>query len=201
MPESTLPVVVMPYHDPGGEMCPHLATILPDLKRLFRRAFVGVTAATAAAQPAAVEWLSAEPFFDLTYREPDTGVGEQFRALYMHAAATCSPSDVLHLCFIDRVAYALETAHRTAFMADVQAVQSADAPLMFHRSETAWRTHPRNYYDIETMATRAGEWLFGKTLDFAWCHLVIQAGLLREIMPGVKNRRHQHVGRNDVAFT
>jgi hypothetical protein len=185
--KSALPVVVMPYHDPGGEMRQHLKAVLPDLKRIFRRAFVGVTAATIAAQPAAVEWLSAEPFFDVTYRKPDTGVGEQFRALYAHAAETCTPDEVLHLCFIDRVAYALETAYRTAFVADVQAVQSADTPLMFHRSAAAWRTHPQNYRDIEMMATRAGAWLFGRTLDFAWCHLVIRAGLLREILPGVKN--------------
>jgi len=58
---------------------------------------------------------------------------------------------------------------------------------MFHRSAAAWRTHPQNYYDIERMATQVGEMLFGKTLDFAWCHLAIRAGLLRDIMPAVKN--------------
>jgi hypothetical protein len=187
MDKPMLPVVVMPYHDPGGEMVPHLKTILPDLKRMFRRAFVGVTAATVVAQPVTVEWLAADPFFDITYRDPDTGVGEQFRALYAHAAAASAPSEVLHLCFIDRVAYALETAHRAAFMKSVLAVQGIDAPLMFHRSEAAWRTHPQNYCDIEMMATQAGEMMFGRTLDFAWCHLVIQAELLQEIMPGVKN--------------
>lgn len=181
------PVVVMPFHDPGGEMGPHLKAVLPDLKQMFRCAFVAVTATTVAAQPAALEWLSADSFFDIFYQKPDTGVGEQFHALYAHAAAACAPREVLHLCFIDRVAYALETAHRTAFMWDVQSVQGIDTPLMFIRSEAAWRTHPRNYYDIETMATRAGEWLFGATLDFAWCHLVIRAGLLHAILPDVKN--------------
>jgi hypothetical protein len=185
--KSTLPVVVMPYHDPAGEMWPHLEAILPDLKRMFRCAFVGVTQVTVAAQPAAVEWLLSDSFFDVIDQKPATRVGEQFHALYTRAATTCAPDDMLHLCFIDRVAYALETAHRSAFIADVRAVQSADTPLMFHRSEAAWRTHPRNYRDIEAMATRAGELLFGKTLDFAWCHLVIQAGLLREIMSGAKN--------------
>ncbi|MBN2393940.1 MAG: hypothetical protein JXR84_24620 [Anaerolineae bacterium] len=187
MDKSVLPVVVMPYHDPEGEMVRHLETILFDLKRMFRCVFVGVTPATSAAQPAAIEWLTADPFFDVTYRKPDIGVGEQFRALYAHAAAACAPSEVLHLCFLDRVAYALETAHRVAFIKDVLAVHGTGTPLMFHRSEAAWRTHPQNYHDIEMMATRTGEWLFGKTLDFAWCHLVIRAGLLREIMPGTKN--------------
>jgi len=187
MDKSALTVVVMPYHDPEGEMVRHLEVILPDLKHMFRRTFVGVTPATSAAQPAAIEWLAADPFFDITYREPDTGVGEQFHTLYAYAAAACDLSDVLHLCFIDRVAYALETVHHSAFMKDVLAVRGMDTPLMFLRSEVAWRTHPQNYHDIEMMATRTGKWLFGKTLDFAWCHLVIQAGLLREILPSVKN--------------
>jgi len=29
--------------------------------------------------------------------------------------------------------------------------------------------------------------LFGKELDFAWCHIALSAGQLREIMPLVKN--------------
>ncbi len=73
------------------------------------------------------------------------------------------------------------------FIADIHSIDANSTPLMFHRSAAAWRTHPQNYYDIESMATRVGELLFGKTLDFAWCHLVIRAGLLREILPGVKN--------------
>ena len=168
-------------------MLPHLVAILPDLKRLFRRAFVGVTHATVLAQPEAVAWLAADPFFDVTYRKPDTGVGEQFHALYTHAATACTSDEVLHLCFIDRVAFALETAHRSAFMTDTRAVHGADTPLMFHRSEAAWRTHPQNYREIEGMATRVGELLFGTILDFAWCHLAIRAGLLREILLDVKS--------------
>ena len=185
--KSILPVVVMPYHDPGEDIAPHLEAILPNLKQMFRRAFVGVTAATVAAQPVAVERLSSDPFFGVTYQKPDTGVGEQFRALYTYAAAACAASEVLHLCFIDRVTYALETAHRTAFMEDVMAVQAVDTPLMFLRSEAAWRTHPQNYYDIEMMATRAGELLFGMRFDFAWCHLAIRAGLLQSILSDVRN--------------
>jgi len=187
MDKSMLPVVVMPYHDPGGEMALHLETILPDLKQMFRRAFVGVTADTVAAQPAVVERLSSEAFFGVTYQKADAGVGEQFYALYTHAAAACVPSEVLHLCFVDRVAYALETAHRTAFVKDVLAVQGMATPLMFLRSEAAWRTHPQNYCDVEMMATRAGELLFGLTLDFAWCHLAIRAGLLQSILSDVRN--------------
>jgi hypothetical protein len=168
-------------------MGPHLDAILADLKQLFGQALLGVTRATVEAQPDVVKRFVADDFFDVTFREPNTRVGEQFRALYAHAAATCDPDRLLHLCFIDRVAFALETAHRLAFIADAASVASDATPLMFHRSEVAWTTHPRNYREIEGMTTRAGEMLFDKTLDFAWCHLVIQAGLLRDVLRNVSS--------------
>ncbi len=57
--------------------------------------------------------------------------------------------------------------------------------MLFTRSDTAWMSHPQNYYAIEQFATQAGQYLFGKSLDFAWCHLAVQASQLAEIMPGV----------------
>ncbi len=181
------PVIVTPLHDPESLVFPHLFIVEPYLKSVFGQVLVGITPPTWAAQPEAVEHLKADAFYRVTFREPGMGVGEQFHALYAHAAAVYDADQVLHLCFMDRVAFALQDGYRQAFIADMQSVEAAGTPLMFHRSETAWRTHPQNYYDIERMATRVGELLFGKTLDFAWCHLVIRAGLLREIMPGVKN--------------
>ena len=47
--------------------------------------------------------------------------------------------------------------------------------------------YPQNYRDIEGMVTKAGLHLFGRELDYAWCHIVLRAGQLREIMPLVKN--------------
>ncbi len=181
------PVIVTPLHDPEGLVFPHLFVIELQLKAMFDQVMVGITPPTCAAQAAAVERLTADPFYRATFREPGMGVGEQFRALYSHAAAVYDADQVLHLCFLDRVTFALQDGYRQAFVADMQSVVADSTPLMFHRSATAWRSHPQNYYDIERMATRVGELLFGKTLDFAWCHLVIRAGLLREIMPGVKN--------------
>lgn len=181
------PVVVTPLHDPEGLVFPHLFAVEPHLKAVFSQVMVGITPPTCTAQPEAVERLAADPFYRVTFREPGMEVGEQFRALYSHAADVYDAGQVLHLCFLDRVAFALQDGYRRAFVVDAQGVDADSTPLMFHRSETAWGTHPQNYYDIEQMATRVGEMLFGKTLDFAWCHLVIRAGLLRDIMPGVKN--------------
>ena len=181
------PIIVTPLHDPEGAVFPHLFAVAPYLKDVFDQVLLGVTPSTCAKQPEAVERLKADSFYRVTFREPGMGVGEEFRALYTHAAAIYDADQVLHLCFMDRVAFALQDGYRQAFVADVQSVDVAGTPLMFHRSAVAWRTHPQNYYDIEMMATRVGEMLFAKTLDFAWCHLVIRAGLLREILPGTNN--------------
>src|SRR6185369_12610676 len=60
-------------------------------------------------------------------------------------------------------------------------------PLIFQRSEAAWETHPRNYRELEQIVTRVGELLFNRSLDFAWCHLVVQAAQLQAILPHIKN--------------
>ena len=64
-------------------------------------------------------------------------------------------------------------------------IQAEDLPLLFARSEAAWRTHPTNYWAAEMLGTRAGEMLFGKTLDFFWCHISLLAGDLRRVLPQV----------------
>jgi hypothetical protein len=135
-----------------------------------------------------MEWLKTDNFFHAICHQDVVAIGDDFLTLYAQAALVCDPDQLLHLCFIDRLAYALQSEHRAAFMADVQAIKLAQTPLLCQRSARAWQTHPRNYRDIEQMATKAGEWLFGKSLDFAWCHLVISARRLREVVPMVKNR-------------
>ena len=175
-------------HDPAGVMFPHLETITPLLKSIFARVFVSVTRITRQALPEHVARLETDSFFYITYHEMDISVGEDFLTLYSNAAAHCHPNQVLHLCFIDRVAFTLQSSHQSAFIADVQAVQPEHTPLIFQRSTAAWNTHPQNYRELEQMVTRAGELLFQKSLDFAWCHLAIQAQQLQSVIPRVKHR-------------
>jgi hypothetical protein len=182
------PVAVIPMNDPEGMMFPHLETITPLLKGLFARLFVSVPLPTQQALPHYMDWLKADDFFHVIYHQNLIAIGDDFLTLYAQAALVCDPDQLLHLCFIDRLAYALQSEHRADFMADILAIKPAQTPLIWQRSERAWQTHPRNYRDIEQMATKAGEWLFGKSLDFAWCHLVIPARRLREVVPIVKNR-------------
>jgi hypothetical protein len=175
------PALVLPIHDPQGAYLPHLQVILPDLQAHFEHAYLSLTASTQA-HAAAVERLRLDPFFTILPFASDEPVGGHFSFLYRQAAQAAPARQVLHLCFLDRLSFALETEHRLAFLADVDALTLADVPLIFHRSPAAWATHPRNYRQLEGFVTQVGETLFGKTLDYAWCHIVVSAAQLGEVM-------------------
>jgi hypothetical protein len=181
------PAVVFPYNDLDGTMFPHLQTILPDLKNHFDRAYIS-------APPASFERLQqnglihADGFFTVFPVDDNKLIGEHFAYLYQRAAnAAAYPDQPLHLCYPDRMAFALEGAYRDAFLADIDSLTDNDLPLIFQRSQTAWDTHPQNYRQLEGIVTTVGRNLFGKELDYGWCHIVVCARQLREVMPLVKN--------------
>lgn len=167
-------------------MLPHIQAILPDLKNHFDHAYVS-------APPSSFELLQqnnlihTDSFFTVFPVTEDKLVGEHFAHLYQRAAETAPSDQPLHLCYPDRVAFALEGEHRTSFLADVDSLSTNDLPLIFQRSQAAWETHPQNYRELEGIVTTVGQHLFGKELDYGWCHIVVRAGQLREIMPHVKN--------------
>jgi len=180
---------VTAINDPKGILFPHLETITPRLKELFDAAFLSIRPATRRQQSRYYEWLLSDNFFHLYELETDiTMVGDDFLPLYTYAAASVPPSQIVHLCFIDRVAYALQSQYQGQFQADMQKLRATETPLIYQRSTVAWETHPQNYRELEQMVTRVGEFLFGKSLDFAWCHLAIQAGRLKEILPHIQAR-------------
>jgi hypothetical protein len=181
------PAIVFPFHDPDGFMFPHLQVITPVLKQNFSDAYLVVTATTRESCPQNIGWLAENSFYSLFLLQDDLPVGDQFTHLYRQVALDALPEKQLHLCFLDRLTFAIRTEHCPQFFADVQASAGEAFPLIFQRSNKAWKTHPQNYFKIENFITILGKILFGKTLDFAWCHLVIRTGLLREIMPLVKN--------------
>lgn len=164
----------------------HLQAILPHLKQHFERAYIC---------PPLPTWryvdhmqrLQADDFFTVFRVERDLQIGELFTYLYQRAADT-SPSDqIIHLCYLDRLAFALEGEYRDALLADVDSLTARDVPLIFQRSQRAWETHPQSYREIEGLVTIVGRHLLGRELDYAWCHIVVLAGQLQEIMPLVKN--------------
>ncbi len=62
-----------------------------------------------------------------------------------------------------------------------------DAPIIFQRSELAWSTHPQNYRQLEGIVTVVGNNIFGRELDYAWCHIAVPAGKCRVVLPKVRN--------------
>ncbi len=183
-----LPMAVIPMNDPNGIYFSHLKAIDPSMKQLFSRIFISIPHETQKSQSAFIEWVKRDDFYDVVYHEQDLSIGEDFLTLYSHAASACAPAQILHLCFMDRMAYTLQSEHREVIMADILSAGQDSTPLIFQRSDLAWQTHPKNYQEIEGMLTLAGNWLFGKSLDFAWCHMVIQAGQLQQVISKVKRR-------------
>jgi len=180
------PALVFPFRDPDGGLFPLLQTVLPDLKVHFERAFLTVPEGMREEQPENMRLLVEDDFFALFSIPAEAPIGDHFAFLYRQAAWAAPPEQILHLCFLDRLSFALCTRHRDGFLADVDALTGENLPLIFHRSDSAWATHPRNYFELESFVTRVGQTLLGKTLDYAWCHFAIQAWQLREIMPKIK---------------
>lgn len=178
-----LPAAVFSQHDKDGLLFSHLRKITPDLKKIFQKAYVSITPPTLEFQKGSVEDLAKDEFFELVYNQPGSQVGDHFLAGFRKAAEKSRPSQILHLVTLDRLAYILETEHRQSFLADIAWAEKQSCPVLFLRSTKAWQTHPKNYYAIESMATKAGEILLGKTLDFAWCHLAIKSSLLKSVLP------------------
>ena len=177
------PAIVMPLHDPQGQVASHLNRIAPQLESLFERAYLSVTASTIRLQNRWIEQLQVARFFKVLPVADSLGTGEHFSRLFAWAVAACPAQQPLHLCYPDRVAFALETDHRAAFCADIQGLSEEDLPLIFQRSGKAWQTHPPSYRQLEQAVTVAGRARFGRSLDFAWCHLVIRAADLEGQLP------------------
>jgi hypothetical protein len=180
------PALAFPFSDPDGTMFPHLQAILPDLRNHFERAYICPPLSTQK-HSEHMQQLRAEPFFTIFPADHEMQIGEHFAYLYQRAAEAAPAGQILHLCFVDRLSFALEGEYREAFLHDIDSLSSRDVPLIFQRSQTAWETHPQNYRELEGIVTTAGRNLFGKDLDYAWCHIAVRAEQLHEVMPLVKN--------------
>lgn len=172
--------LVFPFHDPNNIETKYLQKILPILKANFKSAFVSVTPKTIQANPEAVNFLNSDKFFVVNRNPTDSLVGDHFLSAYRNAAVNSNPDEILHLCTSDRLAFILLSNFRDIFLADIK---KPTLPLLFIRSKKAWATHPRNYQAVESMVTEVGKVLFGKSLDFAWCHLAISVKQLKPILP------------------
>ena len=184
--EKMKPALTLPFNDSDGMIFPHLQAILPDLKQIFDRAYLTIPKSTIEKQPINVHLLESDDFLELFFLDSEMQIGDHFSFLYRQATAAAHPEQILHLCYPDRLSFALRTGFREQFLADIDGLRKEHLPLIFQRSEKAWATHPKDYFEIESFMTRIGQTLFGNSLDYGWCHLVIQAQQLQEMMPLVK---------------
>jgi hypothetical protein len=180
------PALAFPFNDPDGTMFHHLQVILPDLKSCFERAYICPPLSTQR-HVENLGQLEADDFFTIFPADREMQIGEHFTHLYQRAAQAAPPGQILHLCYLDRLAFALEGEYREPCLAAVGSLSASDVPLIFQRTQKAWDSHPQNYRDLEGIVTTVGRSLFGKELDYAWCHIAVRAEELREIMPLVKN--------------
>lgn len=180
------PALAFPFNDPDGKMFPHLQAILPDLKTHFERAYICPPLSTQNHLDH-MQQLRADDFFTIFPADREMKIGEHFAYLYRHAADAAPAAQILHLCFVDRLSFALEGENRDEFLSDIDSLSASDVPLIFERSQKAWETHPQNYRELEGIVTAVARNLFGKELDYAWCHIAVRADQLREVMPLVKN--------------
>lgn len=179
------PALVVPFHDPTGVMFRILCEKLTVLKQHVQHIYLSVQSDEWESNH--IRLLQADDFFTLIQVERSLPLGDHFKLLYSQAAGLAHPQQVLHLCFLDRLTFALGTDYCDSFLADLDSLAPEATPLIYHRSAKAWATHPENYLALESFVTRIGETLFGKSLDYAWCHLALQAGLLAEIIPHIQN--------------
>lgn len=180
------PALAFPFNDPDGTMFHHLQATLPDLKKHFERAYLCPPLSTWQ-HVDHLRQLQADDFFTIFRVDREIQVGEHFAYLYQRTAETANPEQIVHLCYLDRLSFALEGEYKGSFLADIDSIVGRDTPLIFQRSQRAWETHPKNYRELEGTVTTVGRHLFGVELDYAWCHIVVRAGQLREVMPLVKN--------------
>ncbi|EKD99625.1 MAG: hypothetical protein ACD_22C00221G0008 [uncultured bacterium] len=176
--------LVFPFHDPNNIETKFLKQLLPTLKEEFDSAFVSITPETLARNPEAVDFLIENSFFVVNENPEGSLVGDHFVSCYKNSIENSKSDQLLHLCTSDRTIFALFN-YKDNYLSDINSVNS---PYLFMRSEKAWSTHPANYYAAESMLTEAGKILFGKTLDFAWCHLTLTVDRLNKVLPNLTAR-------------
>ncbi|HRW06585.1 MAG TPA: hypothetical protein P5121_15885 [Caldilineaceae bacterium] len=182
------PNLVLPFHDPEGHLLRHLQQIAPVLKERFDRAFLSISPPTERYQQDRLRALRTGSFFQLNANPPGTQAGEHYLTAYQQAVAQSATEQTLHLCDIDKVAYALQSEHSAQFLDDIATVTRANTPLLFQRSAAAWATYPAIYRELEQMAIRIGELYFGRYFDFAWSYLIIEARQLAQLLPHIHCR-------------
>ena len=187
-PYPLMSYLVTTYHDTCDTFFDHFVKITPLIKNNFEKAFVSVTPKALETSPKSISFLKNDSFYVLLLNEKDSLIGDHFNNSFKLALKSTKPDDHLHLCTLDRLAFALQDNFKDVFLEDVKEAQKKKYVTLFERSEYAWKTHPKNYQAIESMCSELGKVLFGVSLDYAWCHITLRSADLNAIIDKLDSR-------------
>lgn len=176
--------IVSTLHDKDGLLTEYLFQALPTLKSIFKAAFISITPLTASNKEV-VNKLKNEPFFILNFNN-STATRDHFISAFQNAVKYSKPKEILHICDLDRLLFALLSNYRNLFLKDITHINPSETPMLYSRSETAWQSHPQNYRAIEFMVASLAETLFGTKLDYLWPYGILTAKDLQALLPQLK---------------
>src|SRR5215208_1071897 len=99
------PALAFPFNDPDGTMFRHLLTILPDLKKHFEHAYIAPPLSTLQ-HVDHLQQLQSDHFFTAFPIDREMQIGEIFAYLYQCVGQAADPEQIIHLCYLDRLAFA-----------------------------------------------------------------------------------------------
>lgn len=173
-------ILAFPCHDPRGACNVALRRHLDRLQAAFDAICIGATPPTVAHNASFLAELRAAGCL-IAENGPETTIGDHSRSALRLAVEHTIPEQPIAFLFLDRFLYAMETGYKETFLADLARCQD-QACLVFERTPAAWATHPANYQEVEGMTTRLGELLFGSTVDWCPCALILGVDLSRVIV-------------------
>ena len=156
-------ILVFPHHDPKGLYNETFRAQLHTLQREFDAVCMSVTAATLENNAKFLRFLKDKGCIVHT-SSPDASLGTQARAALQLALDQMTSTGCIFFGFIDRILFALATDFRDRFISDLGTYRRHEC-VVFERSETAWKTHPSNYREVEQMVSKVFQLLWHKDLE------------------------------------
>ena len=181
-----------PIHDIKGGLFEKLWRGIDDLKMVFERMVISVTWPTADSLAGEVKKLEKDSFFEVIINKQGTVLCDHFLASYLKAVKIARKGQVIHLATIDRVLWQL-IGHREEYLGAVRESEKGEAPIMYVRSDAAWKSHPKNYWAIEAMVSVLGEKLWGRYLDFFNCEVSIRREDLKKAVIGLDRDKNSFI--------
>lgn len=177
-------VLVLPLHDPEAIVLRFLEKTAKEINNLYDRVYIGISPPTERYQNRKIQELTNRYNWTKVNNEPDTLIGDHWMNIIKTASESSDDSDIVHIGTPDRTSLAL-IKHRYKYKNDIIKEKRSIKPILYIRSTYAWQTHPKNYWQIESLATDLGKKLFGRRIDFFWCDLSLKNNLLKQIIPTV----------------